>query len=443
MSYSVKPGNPLGRLGASIGRGLSEQVPQEIERTRLGNGLKAISANKNLTPFEKLTQLATQPGMSPQLLQSATELLKQESQGNAYRKAAGRKDGNPPQRTSDTTQQFQDKAANFDISGKGKPKSQPGQQKYGTQPEIQSDNPLNNKFLEKQPWSSERRNQEIADILDAGLTTDPSIAREIAKQNEAAELAAPSVEKANQSYLEGVEGKVRDEFTRQIEAATQKEGKELYKDIQGELMLDLEKGVRQDLATNPNANIQEVVERWRKKGLDFVKARPLLDQLAARDTWDFFFKNGETKKKLDSFQRLYANVGREEEFYNKLKTANTEKTVGFDMSPQGAAQRAFPRSEGVKKVVGKFNPKGFFKRSENSSNLASDVLKNLRPEDSLLAIIRDVRDKYPGFDQSAFFDYFRQNTDKLYPRQQRELAEGEGAMNPSWGDEWFHFRGSK
>jgi hypothetical protein len=59
MSYSVKPGNPLGRLGASIGRGLSEQVPQEIERTRLASGLKDLDANSSgMTPFQRLSKLS-------------------------------------------------------------------------------------------------------------------------------------------------------------------------------------------------------------------------------------------------------------------------------------------------------------------------------------------------------------------------------------------------
>lgn len=84
MSYSVRPGSALGRLGAGIGAGLSEQIPKEIGRHRLAQGLKQLQG-QNLTPMEFLTQVASVPGAleHPQLIQSLGELAKQEARGKA------------------------------------------------------------------------------------------------------------------------------------------------------------------------------------------------------------------------------------------------------------------------------------------------------------------------------------------------------------------------
>jgi hypothetical protein len=75
MSYSIKPGNLFGRIGTELGKGLAEQIPKEVERTRLAQGLEALGQQQGLTPFQQLGRLATLPGVTPQLIQSGAELL--------------------------------------------------------------------------------------------------------------------------------------------------------------------------------------------------------------------------------------------------------------------------------------------------------------------------------------------------------------------------------
>jgi len=69
MSYQVKQGNIFGRLGSGIGQGLAEQLPKEIERSRLAQGLEDLSQQQGLSPTQKFAKLAAIPGVTPQMIQ--------------------------------------------------------------------------------------------------------------------------------------------------------------------------------------------------------------------------------------------------------------------------------------------------------------------------------------------------------------------------------------
>jgi hypothetical protein len=79
----IKQGNIFGRIGTGIGKGLAEQVPKEIERSRLASGLKQLGEQKGLTPFQQFAGLASVPGITPQMIQSGSELLRQQARGQA------------------------------------------------------------------------------------------------------------------------------------------------------------------------------------------------------------------------------------------------------------------------------------------------------------------------------------------------------------------------
>lgn len=87
MAYEVKQGDIFGRIGSGFGQGLAEQLPKEVERNRLSSGLKQLGQQKNLSPFQQFSQLASIPGVSekPQLLQTGGELLRQQAYLNALK----------------------------------------------------------------------------------------------------------------------------------------------------------------------------------------------------------------------------------------------------------------------------------------------------------------------------------------------------------------------
>ena len=85
----VKQGDIFGRIGTGIGKGLSEQLPKEIERGRLASGLEKLGKQEGLTPFQQFSALASIPGVTPQMIQSGTDLLRQQARGQALSAGQG------------------------------------------------------------------------------------------------------------------------------------------------------------------------------------------------------------------------------------------------------------------------------------------------------------------------------------------------------------------
>ena len=79
MAQYIKQGNIFGRIGSGLGKGLAEQLPKEVERGRLQSGLRNLGEQKGQTPFQQFAGLASLPGATPQMIQSGTDLLRQQA----------------------------------------------------------------------------------------------------------------------------------------------------------------------------------------------------------------------------------------------------------------------------------------------------------------------------------------------------------------------------
>lgn len=88
-SYTVKQGDLFGRLGSGIGHGANDYLSKELERNRISEGLNKLGEQKDLSPFQRFAGLAGIAPDRPQLIQSGSELLKQESQNQAFKDIYG------------------------------------------------------------------------------------------------------------------------------------------------------------------------------------------------------------------------------------------------------------------------------------------------------------------------------------------------------------------
>lgn len=79
MAQVIKNPNIFGRIGSGLAKGLSEQLPKEVERSRLASGLEKLGNQKGLTPFQQFSGLASLPGTNPQIIQSGADILRQQS----------------------------------------------------------------------------------------------------------------------------------------------------------------------------------------------------------------------------------------------------------------------------------------------------------------------------------------------------------------------------
>ncbi len=459
MVQQIKQGNIWGRVGSGIGQGLAEQIPKEIERSRLSSGLKNFEEDhQNLTPIQQLSRLSAIPGITPQMIQSFSELAKNQASRNAYTRR-DIQSGRPAGATSSprSSPDFRDmQLANIEKRlERPQREQQPSQQNIPSnyrnreeevlaRPQETIKNPLAKELEPPRPWSQDRLEDEVSSQLerDPNLSVNEAMARAAAA--EAREMALPVAERKVQEDKKNSRDEIDEEFDKQISTLLQKDDKGVYKDLTGLTLLNLKKSAFDDLETNPKLNARTAAEKWAKKGHDLARTKQDVKVMAHRDLTDKAWpsKKEENLKKLKQAQKIFAETGNANEFFDILRSKNTADTYGFGLSPGAAALIAYPRSERIKEVVRSHQNFGPIEyetlvpkdRTQKSRKFAEEVRKNLTPEDSLLAIAREMRDKNEYFDEAAFFDWFGDHQESLPPHMKNELVKGVSDISPNWGD---------
>lgn len=458
MVQKIKQGNIFGRIGTGFGKGLAEQIPKEIERNRLQSGLEDVAnQSEGLTPFQRFAKLSGVPGITPQAIQSGSELLRQEGIRSSFRNPTGQ--GQPAGASA--------QSPTMDQGQSGMPAGIPNQSpdkinrsvvqgeeniptnfatrgaEAETNQGLVKENPSQQKFIPPIPWSPQERDD---DLYREGQR-HPELSFEQLQQrvadNERRYLEAPEAYREQQKYLKVLEDEADAEFDNQLETILQKKGNEIYGDLTGETLLDTKKAMRKDLATNPKLTPRTAAEKWVKKGKDFATTKRQIQTLANRDLWDSFApgKKESTLKTLKSAQKSYDEMGRKKEFYDMLRSKNTpDGGYGFDASPAGAALIAYPRSDSVKQIVqsAPFRKPGQAPLSseKESRKIADEFAKKRTNSDSILAFVREMKDNRPYFDEITFLDYLRDNQKEFAfsPDQVNELNMPYSDYHPNWGD---------
>lgn len=460
MAQYIKQGNIFGRLGTGIGKGFAEQLPKEFEHQRLRSGLQNLADKSGeLSPEQFLAEAAGTYGITPQMIQSFGDIAQKKRMRSNYgnepalrnesinpqlsQGLSGVNFANRPSSNQDLYQKQQMQPAQLAQSQKWDFKEDKIRRDGDRIPQTESpvENPLSNKFVPVSSWSPQKKQDQI----DYELYKDPDASIEQAIQRadakEKAEMAKPESERKIQGYLKGTQQELDDEFDKQLSTILQKQGKEIYADLTGETLLRLKKAAYEDLSTTPNANEKQIVEKWIKKGQHLVKSKGLINTHARRDFNDRISpgKKEENLKRLISAQKIFDETGNLDEFYEILKTKNSEDKTGYDLTPGGAALIAYPRSEPVKKLIKQNVSWGQVRQDQSiprTRKFAQEISQELKNKDSLLAIAREMKQSNKNFNESAFFDYFRENQNNLglSPHMQEELLEGVGDIIPNWGD---------
>jgi hypothetical protein len=435
--YSVKPASIFGRIGTEVGKGLAEEVPKIQERKMLSQGLEALGKQKNLTPFEQFAKLSSIPGITPQMLQSGAELLKQ--QGTFEGVGRGRnREGMPQQQGPSASQGIRD--VQFQGGQRQQPQPQ-NQTQQGLEGPVEPTNnlvpnPTRPEAQTKAPWTTDRRNDEIDSLHQQypGLTF-PEI-NAMASENEARELAQPLAVQQRDERLKGIQTDIDDRFDKSLKRKLQKgtEG-EVYKDVTGEMLENARRIMERQLIENPSASPDDVVDTMTTKLLDVAKTKDQLRKDAGSNIFatPLLLNRGGLKKKLESYQKLFKDTGNLEEYWNTLQS-------DFNLSPQGASSVAFPRSKEINSYIEKVKPAredDYASWRTSSMKHASEIGNHITADDSLLAIARDIKRKDPTFDQAAFFEQLQADQDQIRftARQRRELAEGASPdLLPTWAD---------
>lgn len=444
----ILPSQPsvFGRLGQGLAKGLSETVPQEIERSRLSKGLQSLEKESGkLTPMQFITRAAAIPGVTPQTLQSLTELAKQQNLSNAYSRTGFENANKPVSSASPSVEELQTRA-NRDLASQrqdGQPISRDNVNPQtpnippGNKPQrhIVEANPTAEHQLTQPPWTPARRNQAISEYIGKGFLPDQ--ARELAAEDQANELATPAAYQARTRELQEAQdiskGKFRDLLAQKLGVTGDDKDQKILSKLPGEYIAKMEQGMERDLRTNPKSTPDSVAQDWSQRGVELDKTRTQFKKRAATTGISEFGKGNQLLNSLEQYSKIYANAANSEQYYNEL-------IADFNASPLGAAHIAYKASpslmKGIEKLeVGNFKGiKGIEKRGELSRKAADLVEKSITGDDSILSAAYSFRKKFPGFDMEAFFEQLGSDGFGINDRQRREIAEGAPDILPFWGD---------
>lgn len=456
MSFTVinKPHVPTPLQ--AFGKTLAEGVPKVMEQYNLSKGLKNLEKDSgNLTPEQYFTRALQIPGITPEAVRQLGEFARQKQVKTGLREVRNNQLEQNPEQEQQPKQQRKD--VNFLENKFGNQNQRNGfanEQQEATSTKSAQQRPSLDPELETPlPLSPEQRSSEILDIMEQlGLPFGEAKEEQVIREQRRKEI--PQAKQEREDLRLQKQEKLDALLDKQIETSLQKEGKDVYRDLTGDTLLNLKKQMHEDQA-NSYLTDEQLAEKWRKIGRNLVTHKNTVKELANRSLTDRILPNRreETLKKIKTAAELYNETGNSKELYDTLRTENKEPvyslddkgnkvlespgSTGFGFSKGRAAQSVYPRSEGIKQILKKKLP--IYGRNASSQEptirkLTTDVINKMTFNDSPLAIARELKDIYPDFNETAFFDVLRENLNKFNPQQKDEILSGEQAMAPTWGD---------
>ncbi len=270
----------------------------------------------------------------------------------------------------------------------------------------------------------------------------------MAAKDEAAYLQEPEAYRSRLEQVQAGKDKANESLKRHLETKLQKTGEDVYKDIEGPMIINTQRAMQRDLIEHPDADIDNVANDWSERLYRTALAKGELRKLGATTGFEALFKGDQANKKLREFQDIFKRSGNLEEFRNILKQSpkaietkdkqgNVSRSpTGLGMSSEGSALVAFPPSKRIASYIAG-HKSSQIPDARRARKAALDIGEmGLGPDDSVLAIARALSDKDAFFDQEAFFDQISEDKDRLglNARQRQELAEAGRDILPNWAD---------
>lgn len=416
MAQTIKQGNLFGRIGSGVGKGLAEQLPKEIERNRLSAGLEKLGQQKDLTPFQQYSGLLTLPGMTPQGLQTAGDLLKQQAYLNALKNQyEGDKNPNVNKYTPDQ-QDFNQPTAG-EIPSLATPDSTEESYKTYIPPTEQQErneafqnfkqNPAryNNDFNEalKERKAITARNQEIQQAYQdqEKIAVDKEEKLKGALDKEAQRLGIIPIGE-NRNF----DPKLYQMFEEKIlnSILSKKEGGE---------------GLTQEQAIKKHSN-------------ELLTAYENYKDLDTLSTWS----PREFNRRTNAIQKNFKTLGQPAQ-----KIMKDTLITKYKVSPLYAAHKAYPIDEKQMPTLNKLKP---FVGSARATALApkmtnamyAQLKKEMGKNNSPLSVAYELRQK--DRDPRGFLDYLDKNRDDLEVWQSNEIQKNVNLLdlNDMWLRAW-------
>lgn len=452
-------------MGEAFSQGLSEQLPKEMQRMRLAEGLKSLKGMQGTDQFDMISKAMTTPGMTPEAFNTMLPVLQNLIQSRAIAAQNERaKQGDP------NSQQYQNPDVKIRVVG--------GQQ--GPRQNVQQGQPGEEILQPNQPRQVLPPTNEASDSVEYPSTlTTPEVAKirsprptmgELEKLQKSNELFTSGMFPSIDSALKYVNNDLLDKQAEYDESLKVDERKiavvdgakktltdTLFKNLQSSSIAEANKEVPQELITNAEYRLQNAIndgknpDTYAKKESDklfeFAKARdkfklPTYGKYVSPKTW---------AKDMRDSKNPYARLG--DPKAKGIHVDDLVKSHGF--SKTQASEIAMPLSAGLKKAMdGIENKVGFVYGlegvpmsrgvdSKKIDKIIEAISKNMTKEDSYQTILSELNNK--GFKESGKLAqalreaYSQEKIPSYNERQKRELDTLEPYSTPTLTDLLYRF----
>lgn len=403
-SFKVSQGSLGARIGTGLGKGLGEQLPKEIAQQRLSSGLKNFAQNApNLSPLEQYTQLASIPGITPQMIQVLPQVLQQQRIGESLSQAA---QGEPR-----SNQQYKESVNQVPQENQKPPIGL--ETREGTEAALEG-------FI---PRSYEEK-VEAAKLLPI-FQSNPQEAINIEDQKDlAAERQSNALQARRKTQLD-VQNKIKDG----LEALHNR-----YNNIlPGDVYTDIENDTLQSIKSKAQGGEGLTESQAERNGAERLKevSRQYQSLKTLGGISNYFRNPRTTLNGLDVLQKQFKERGDLRNFADSI-IAETN----------ASAPKAYSIAYPIKDYP-KLNSfiQGLPKLKANDPDYTADIVPKLfnlmGTEASPLAIGNALN--AIGYNGNAFLNYARERQNKLSPNQQEQLSLptttslGDIFMENMWG----------
>jgi len=418
MVQYIKQGNIFGRIGSSIGQGLAEQIPKEVERNRLSSGLKAIGENKDLDPYQRFAETVGVAHEYPQIIQSAGELSRQQARGQALSKFGETQNQPKPN-------PFKQEKPNVNVNVENKPPSLTKEETFAKAQEG---------FV---PRTEEQKMQSAGERFNANpeiYANDPQKALDYEDKVDATNSNIAKTNQTKHANLTTLQDNVVNRLQGQYEKLGANVPSNVYSDIEDEAVQ----------ATKPKSEggqglTEDQAKKVYGKKLDEISRE--YQEIESIGNW------GITGRKAKDTLQTYKALQKKFEFRDDTKnladkivaTNKTSYPFAYSVAqPISNEPKLAHNLRSIPKVPSKFE-QGYYQHVEKKdiSNKFPELAKSLGEKGSPLAVGYELKKK--GYDSIPWYDYLLKNSDNLKKFQVDQLEKTRNEFSPLndyWLSEW-------
>jgi len=383
VAQQIKQGNIFGRIGSGIGKGLAEQLPEEIQRGRLASGLQQLTGTeegRNLPLTSQLGALFSLPGSTPQMQESFGNLLRQQAISQGLKKVDENETTRKP---TGLEPYFKPKDSNQAASKEGLVET------TGTQAAIKPVLPLSYNQLLSRASQLQQENPQLYPTADLALKG--------ARDENAQDIAVNQALQSQRQTQGGVQNAIRNEIDALKKASNIDIPQNTYQNVENKAIESVRNGQKTELQAAKDArdeleNIQRDYSSIDSFGdYTLVTSNPKQVISAINSLAKKFKARGETENLADT---IVARVGTTNDFGYYL--ANRPKDH-FKKEINNYSEKNPP-------AVSKYAP-------QRKEDLFKTLAKSMDKDDSPLAIGHLLNQK--NIDSQEWRDYLLDHVDEL------------------------------